>query len=138
MSEIPVVFNRRAVRRNRDRAAARFSEHDFLFCEVTERLLDRLDDVARPFPLVLDLGCRTGLVGRLRGTRGRIETLVQCDLSEAMARAAGGLVADEETLPFASGTFDLVLSALSLHWTNDLPGALAQIRSILKPDGFFL
>ncbi len=138
MSEIPVVFNRRAVRRNRDRAAARFSEHDFLFREVAERLLDRLDDVARAFPLALDLGCRTGLIGQLRGTRGKIETLVQCDLSEKMARAAGGFVADEEAPPFAPGTFDLVLSALSLHWTNDLPGALAQIRSILKPDGFFL
>jgi SAM-dependent methyltransferase len=167
MSEIPVVFNRRAVRRNRDRARARFSDHDFLFREVTERLLDRLDDVTRAFPLALDLGCRTGLVGRLRGTRGRIETLVPCDLSEAMANAAvpptGGrtmdslaaagespppinnrredslaTVADEEALPFAPGTFDLVLSALSLHWTNDLPGALAQIRGVLKPDGLFL
>lgn len=144
MSDLPLVFNRRAVRRHRDRAARHFSEHDFLFREVAERLLDRLDDVKRAFPLALDLGCRTGLIGRLRGGRGRIGTLVQCDLSEAMARAArasngGGVtVADEEALPFAPGTFDLVLSALALHWTNDLPGALVQIRSILKPDGLFL
>ncbi|MCC7016614.1 MAG: methyltransferase domain-containing protein [Rhodospirillales bacterium] len=144
MSDLPLVFNRRAVRRHRDRAAKHFSEHDFLFREVAERLLDRLDDVKRAFPLALDLGCRTGLIGRLRGNRGRIGTLVQCDLSEAMARAArvsngGGVtVADEEAVPFASGTFDLVLSALALHWTNDLPGALAQIRSSLKPDGLFL
>ncbi len=144
MSDLPLVFNRRAVRRNRDRAAARFAEHDFLFREVAERLLDRLDDVKRAFPLALDLGCRTGSIGRLRGNRGRIETLVQCDLSEAMARAAraaaggGTAVADEEALPFAPGTFDLVLSVLALHWTNDLPGALAQIRRALKPDGLFL
>ena len=166
MSDLPLVFNRRAVRRNRDRAAKRFAEHDFLFREVAERLLDRLDDVKRAFPLALDLGCRTGLIGRLRGARGRIETLVQCDLSEAMARAAAGespppsydrrvmplgvpshddslaaraaVVADEEALPFAPATFDLVLSALALHWTNDLPGALVQIRSSLKPDGLFL
>jgi malonyl-ACP O-methyltransferase BioC len=147
MSQIPIVFNRRAVRRNRDRAAARFAEHDFLFREVAERLVDRLDDVKRRFPLALDLGCRTGEIGRLAQGRSRIETLVQCDLSESMAKAAsessrpsndGGLVADEEALPFALATFDLVVSALALHWINDLPGALAQIRSILKPDGFFL
>ncbi|MSO85704.1 MAG: methyltransferase domain-containing protein [Rhodospirillales bacterium] len=166
MSDLPSVFNRRAVRRNRDRAQAGFAAHDFLCREVADRLLDRLDDVTRAFPLALDLGCRTGLIGQLRKGRGRIETLVHCDLSEKMARAAsesscegtpsdvtrpsydgGGVkpaanshavVADEEALPFAPGTFDLVLSALALHWTNDLPGALVQIRSSLKPDGLFL
>ena len=33
---------------------------------------------------------------------------------------------------------DLFASALSLQWTNDLPGALIQIRQALKPDGLFL
>ena len=45
---------------------------------------------------------------------------------------------DEEALPFAPESFDLVVSALSLHAVNDLPGALAQIRNVLKPDGLFL
>lgn len=141
MSDLPIVFNRRAVRRNRDRAAPRFDEYDFLFREVAERLLDRLDDVKRDFPLALDLGCRTGLIGRLRGGRGGIKTLVQCDFSEAMVRTTNSplaAVADEEALPFAPGTFDLIVSALALHWTNDLPGALLQIRRALKPDGLFL
>lgn len=153
MSEIPVVFNRRAVRLNRDRAAARFAEHDFLFREVAGRLLDRLDDVTRAFPLALDLGCRAGILGRTLGEqtpeeRSKVGTLIQCDLSERMVRIAGGVtpagvrplaaVADEEALPFAPRTFDLVLSALALHWTNDLPGALVQIRRALKPDGLFL
>src|SRR5690606_15716835 len=55
------------------------------------------------------------------------------------ARAdALALVADEEFLPFATGGFDLIASALSLHWVNDLPGALLQVRRALKPDGLFL
>lgn len=45
---------------------------------------------------------------------------------------------DEETLPFDANTFDLVLSSLSMHWINDLPGALAQINNILKPDCAFI
>ena len=146
MSETPIVFNRRAVRRHRDRAAAGLARHDFLLAEVAERLLDRLDDVKRDFPLALDLGCRTGLLAealaKRPGRRGGVRTLIQCDLSEAMTRAAQRdnpvLVADEETLPFAEGSFDLILSSLSLHWVNDLPGALAQIRRALKPDGLFL
>lgn len=32
----------------------------------------------------------------------------------------------------------MVISNLSLHWINDLPGVLTQIRRILKPDGLFL
>ncbi len=57
-----------------------------------------------------------------------------------MARRAGGLaiVADEERLPFAEGAFDAVFSVLSLHWVNDLPGALVQLRRTLKPDGLLL
>ena len=143
MTDAMMVFDRRLVRRHRDRAAPEISKQDFLFREVAERLADRLDDVTREFPRALDLGCRHGALGRALGGRGGIETLVQCDLSHAMAReaAAGGsptLVADEELLPFAPESFDLVLSALSLHWVNDLPGALIQARQALKPDGLFL
>jgi SAM-dependent methyltransferase len=48
------------------------------------------------------------------------------------------IAADEEALPFAEQSFDLVFSCLALHWVNDLPGALIQIRRALKPDGLFL
>ncbi len=134
------VFNRRVVRLHRDRAAPVLDDHGFLLDEVGERLADRLTDVKRRFPFALDLGCHAGGMGRLLGRRGGIETLVQCDLSPQMARRAGGLslAADEEALPFAESSFDLVLSCLSLHWVNDLPGALVQIRRALKPDGLFL
>ena len=61
--------------------------HDFLFAEAAERLADRLDDVTRKFPLALDLGCHDGTLARVLAGRGGIETLVQCDLAPAMARA---------------------------------------------------
>ena len=79
-------------------------------------------------------------MGKLLAGRGGVTTLVQCDLSVEMARRAGTLclAADEEALPFADASFDLVLSCLSLHWVNDLPGALSQVRRALKPDGLFL
>lgn len=48
------------------------------------------------------------------------------------------VVADEEHLPFAPGSLDLVLSSLSLHWVNDLPDTMKQIRAALRPDGCFL
>lgn len=133
------VFDRRAIRQRRDRAARR-DGFDFLFTEAAEQLLDRLADVNRRFPLALDLGCRDGILRRQLGNRGGIEQLVQADISPEFAARGSGLriAGDPEFLPFAPGSFDLALSALALHWVNDLPGALLQLRQALKPDGLLL
>ncbi len=152
MSDTMTIFDRHLVRMRRDRAAPRLDDHDFLFAEVAERLTDRLDDIVRRFPLALDLGCHGGEVARALqggtggtvtgGWRGGVETLLQCDLSPAMARRASAhgptFCADEEWLPVKPGCLDAVFSNLSLHWVNDLPGALVQVRRALKPDGLFL
>jgi NADH dehydrogenase [ubiquinone] 1 alpha subcomplex assembly factor 5 len=144
MTEQMIVFNRRSVRHHRDRAATALAEHDFLFCETAERLADRLLDVTRTFPTALDLGCHGGEISKAVEGKGGIETLIQCDLSPALSRLAAEqrhqptLCGDEEALPFTDEVFDLVISNLSLHWVNDLPGALAQIRRSIKPDGLFV
>lgn len=137
------VFDRRLMRQHRERAAKDLRRHDFLIREVAERLADRLDDVKRSFPYTLDLGCRHGVLYDILAGRGDVELLVQCDASCGMARLASTngqptLIADEEMLPFAEGSFDLVLSVLNLHWVNDLPGTLIQVRRALKPDGLLL
>jgi SAM-dependent methyltransferase len=134
------VFDRAALRRQRERTAARLDGYDFLIREVAARLLERLCDIRRAFSLALELGCHTGQLAAVLRGRKEIGRLVQADLSPAMVRQAQGLrlVADEEALPFGADSFDLVLSCFSLHWINDLPGTLAQIRYMLKPDGLFL
>ena len=140
MTDEMTVFDRRLVRARRNRAAPKFGEFDFLFREVADRLADRLLDITREFPMALELGCHDGRLQRILAGRGQIETLIQCDLSERMVARADGpaIVADEEALPFDAPHFDLVLSNLSLHWVNDLPGALVQANRCLKPDGLFL
>ena len=137
MAETMEVFDRRAVRLHRDRAAATVGRVADLLRELAERLLDRLDDTSRRFGRALDIGGR-GVVAPLLRARG-IET-VSCDLSSRMAGRSGGLAvaADEEWLPFAPASFDLVVASLSLHWVNDLPGALIQIRQALRPEGLLL
>jgi len=140
MQDSPDIFDRMLVAAHRDRAAPAFHEHDFLIREIGERLSDRLLDIARRFPLALDLGARTGGYGPVPQGAGGIETVVSCDLSPSMARRCDGpaVVCDAEFLPFADGVFDLVYSNLDLHWVNDLPGSLVQIARSLKPDGLFL
>jgi NADH dehydrogenase [ubiquinone] 1 alpha subcomplex assembly factor 5 len=136
----PVLFDRRVLRMRRARVAPALSGFDFLIREAAVRLLERLGDVRRAFPLALELGCHTGqLAAALRGS-GQIGQLIQADLSHGMVRQADGarIVADEEALPFGPASLDLVVSCFSLHWVNDLPGTLAQVRHVLKPDGLFL
>jgi NADH dehydrogenase [ubiquinone] 1 alpha subcomplex assembly factor 5 len=137
---IPTVFDRRRLRQRRDRAACLESPLSFLHDEVADRLAERMADMRRRFGRVLEIGAREGAFAA-RLPPDAASELIACDLSERwLARTQAGLaiVADEELLPFAAGAFDAVISRMSLHWVNDLPGALAQIVSALKPDGLFL
>jgi SAM-dependent methyltransferase len=141
-----LLFDRAQVRRQRERAAERFAGHDFLFAVVADRLLDRLGDTTRSYAIAADLGCHGGVIaGRLAAlpvAERRVGTLIQLDHAPKMAAraAAGGpvIAADEELLPLAEGSVDLILSGLSLQSVNDLPGALAQAQRALKPDGLLL
>lgn len=132
-----LVFDRSSVRRNRDRAAVTVAQVADVLQDAAERLLDRLDDTTRQFTDALDVGGR-GVVAPLLRARGM--RVVSCDLSPEMAALNGApaVVADEEFLPFAAASFDLIVANLSLHWVNDLPGALLQLRRALRPDGLLL
>jgi len=135
-----LVFDRAVLRRRRERAARDWDRQAFLKREIADRLVERLDDVRRTFPLALDLGSHGDEIASALGERQTVGCLVRADLGEGFARRARGpaVVADEEFLPFAPNSFDLVVSAMDLHWVNDLPGTLIQIGRILKPDGLLL
>jgi NADH dehydrogenase [ubiquinone] 1 alpha subcomplex assembly factor 5 len=132
-----LVFDRLAVRMHRDRAARTVDRVVDVLGDAADRLLDRLDDTNRQFVDALDVGGR-GVVAPLLRARGM--RVVSCDLSPAMAARNGGpcVAADEECLPFGPGNFDLIVASLSLHWINDLPGALLQMRQALRPEGLLL
>jgi NADH dehydrogenase [ubiquinone] 1 alpha subcomplex assembly factor 5 len=135
-----LVFDRTALRLRRARAARQWSGRAFLKQEIATRLVERLDDVRRRFELALDIGCHGDEIATALGARDAVGRLIRADLGLSFARRAAGpaVVADEEALPFAPASFDLVLSAMTLHWVNDLPGTLIQISRCLRPDGLFL
>ncbi len=143
MSAPPRLFNRDLLRTRLNRAAAVYANADFLKRRAAEDAVVRLEAIMRDFPLAVDLGARNGAFAdalALSDAKPRVGHLIEADLSSAMlsGRAGPRLVADEERLPFAFGSLDLVISTLSLHWTNDVVGALIQIRRALKPDGLFI
>lgn len=140
MSSPVLIFDRALLARRRDRIAGDVASHDFLLARVADDLVERLAVVRRRFATVLNLGAHHGLIGRRIAAHAGIERLVETDISPRLLAACSGLklLADEEALPFADASFDLVVSGLALHYVNDLPGALIQIRRTLRPDGLML
>ncbi len=137
------VFDRALLRRRRRRAAAGLADHDFLFTEVAARLRERLGEVQRSFTSVLEMGSRRPVIEGAGGSGGDIERLVRSHFGgdaagSGAATPVTALEADEEALPFAPESFDLVVSNMALHWVNDLPGCMIQVRRALRPDGLFL
>ena len=147
MTAPPRLFDRDLHRRRLDRAAARFGTAGFLKARAAADAVERLETILRGFPLAVDLGARDGAFSRaLAGSdaAARVGAIIETDLSAAMLKDRTGPQArmraqmDEERLAFADESLDLVVSLLALHWSNDTPGALIQIRRALKPDGLFL
>jgi SAM-dependent methyltransferase len=143
MSAPPRIFDRTLHRRRLDRAARDFGAADFLHRRAALDLAERLEAIMRDFPLAVELSARRGAFAEALAqseAAARVGLLIEADLSGAMlaGRPGARVVADEERLPFAAESLDLVVSTLGLHWTNDVVGALIQARMALKPDGLFI
>ncbi len=145
---IPQLFDVRALRWNRQRAAACYDKFAFLKDEAALRLVDRVDLIRRDFDLCLDLGAHDGRLSQHLVPLGKIKTIVQSDPAAGfsknffpnnVSRKSGPFaVHDINTLPFADTSFDAVFSCLNFHWVDDLPGLLIQIRRLLRPNGLCL
>jgi SAM-dependent methyltransferase len=126
----PRIFDPVAYRSRRARAV-RLEGDVFLARDAAGQLAERLAAINRRFTLALDSHSRAAVFALLQPFAERW-------VRTGFAWDKPSVIADEETAPFADGSFDLVTSVLSLHAVNDLPGALLQIRRALKPDGVFV
>ncbi|GAB0490526.1 hypothetical protein MMPV_001763 [Pyropia vietnamensis] len=189
----PLIFDEAAKAAQKGAAAAApdAATYDYLRDEVASRVVERLHDMARRFPRVLDYGCGGGHVlralhregvagggerkerdppsGEHTAVPGGIEHLTMADVHPAVvdrARATAAVAAprlgltpefavstpsddaDAVLSPAGDGAnggggsghppYDAVLSSMALHWTNDLPGVLARLASLLRPDGLLI
>ncbi len=117
-------FDRALRRRRHSKAMPGFGRADFLHTAMADEVRARAAGVARGFADVLDLG------GPAPVWPGAVRL--------GLATGGATLVADEDRLPFADASFDLVVSVGGLASVSDLPGALVQVRRVLRPDGLFV
>lgn len=104
--------------------------------ETLEFILSELT----PKPLILDIGCGTGLSTRTLADFGALA--IGCDHDPLMIRAAfeeesrgtSYSRGAAEQIPFADDQFDAVTCFSSFHWFNQAR-ALTEIRRVLRPGG---
>jgi len=132
------IFDR-SILRVRQRRARMLGAATFLIDHVAREMDERLSAVLRRFDIAVDLGTPTDAVRRVLSASGKIGTLVAAKFAvDDLDRSFPRIRADEEAIPFADGSLDLITSGLAFQFVNDLPGTLIQIRRALKPDGLLL
>ena len=112
----------------------------FLLQLVVGDLAERLGAVERRFPVAVAHGGQTDGLADALSASGKADRVFRLEQTAAALEPSQtpGAVGDEESLPLGAGSIDLFVSTLALQWTNDLPGALVQIRTALRSDGLFL
>jgi len=126
----PIIFDRGLKTARRARHHDKFKDHDFLFKWAANQIEDRLSIVNRKFPDALQIDARAP---HLDQKEFGIEEYFILDERAVDNQIKGS----EEFLPFGDNTLDLITSSMALQSTNDLVGALIQIKRALKPDGLF-
>ena len=130
----PALFDRKllALRRKRRQTGGL----NFFYTEIAHRLCEDLSFVGRDFGAIADISADNGiLAGQLRAQYPGASIV---SLDTQTTPNANSAIADIDFLPLAKHSVDLVISNLSLHLVNDVPGVMAQIRRALKPDGLFM
>ncbi|MBN8551483.1 MAG: methyltransferase domain-containing protein [Caulobacterales bacterium] len=133
----PRLFDWPLRRLHLDRALRAGHRADFLRRRVAEDMAATLTGIVREFTAGVDLSARDRVFEQALAVEGLSERV---QVVRRIDQAGSGLNALQTTeIPaLEAESSDLVVSILSLHWTNDLPGALAQIRRALRPDGLFI
>ena len=133
--ENKILFNRKKLRRFRDRAMT-YDIPNFIYEHTAQDLSSRLAEINRDFNSILILTKNKNFISDKLLARKIRDPLIVSPLSLSNKRAI--MIEDEENLPFQDNSFDLILSDLMLHTSNNLKTSLEKIHALLKPDGLML
>lgn len=124
MSQDILIFDRELLLKKRSNAI--LDKADFLIKRSVEDILERLDEITRDFPQILNLSCNNSYCTNMLMQRHSITEIIEADIDA------------KENIAFEDNKFDLIVSVLNLHTVNDLPGCFIQLKNILKPNGILI
>ena len=133
----PMIIDKSALLHNRERARRiAKADADFLVRYAADDLTLRLSTITKPFTKIADLNNAGSAIFDALQKIGPDTEVIQTK-SSAFA-TPNSIVCEDDIVPFANASFDLIVSSLNLQFVDDLPGTLIQIRRTLRPDGLFL
>lgn len=113
--------------------------------EIGSRLFERLHYLKISPKRILDLGCGPGVFSHQLSSMFPKAQIVGLDLAPAMlleAKKKQGwrrkwslTVADMRSMPFATGSFDLVFANQVIHWGGSLPQVFREINRVMNVNG---
>ena len=137
------IFNNRIHKLRRERAFKNWNNFSYLKKISTQRIYERLYEVKRDFNLGLELGSHYGELGHLLGKESKISTLLQTDFiyeycKKSKVNNFNSLLIDFNKLPFKKNKFDIILSTFFIHWIEDIPNLLKNLKNIMQPDSLII
>ena len=136
-----LIFDRNLLVKRRSHKADSLHKADFLIKRSLADIEEKLNEMDRIFPNILNLGCRNGYGTDFLKDRQGTQEVIETDISPKLLDKSKGfnkVIVDEEYIPFADDQFDLIISILNLHNVNDLPGCFIQLKRTLKPNGVLI
>ncbi len=114
------IFDRNLLFLNKKRCVKDFANHNFLYNEVANRILENIDSLDQKFENVLEIG----------GLNDYFKDKIKCKNFIGAP--------DDENLVFKDESFDLIFSNLTFHFINQIPQFLLNIKRLLRPNGVFI
>ena len=137
------IFNNKIHKLRRERAFKNWNNFSYLKKISTERIYERLYEVKRDFDLGLDLGSHYGELGHLLSRKNKINTLFQTDFIYNYCKKSknnyfNSLLIDFNKLPFKKNKFNIIVSTFFIHWIEDVPNLLKNLKNIMQPDSLLI
>ena len=136
---VPVAINETDVREGYAAWSATYDLPGNPLVSVEEPVVHAMIDTIAP-GRALDAACGTGRHTKYLAGKGFDTTGIDCspemlELARAKVPGARLELADLTAIPFATGSFDLVLCALALDHTDDLRTPIAELARVVRPGG---
>ncbi len=133
-----LLFDRKKLLLSRNRSKS-FTIKNEIYDQTSKNICERIDEINRDFQSTLVLTKNKNFERILK------EKLLQKIKNETIIVGPAGIIEsmkasldDEENLDFKELKFDLIISDLLLHTSNNLNNSLSELHTLLKPDGLLV
>ena len=135
-----LLFDRRLLRQNKKRIAAKFHKHNFLHHEIADILFENIVVQNRDFENILEISPQDGYLtdSIIKNKKGKRIFASFFGKNGKKGSDFFHIIADDEFLPFKKESFDLIVSNLNLQHINLVPQFLLQSYDLLRKNGIFI